>query len=243
MFVQVTQSKRGQKTYLTYLVRQSFRTPQGPRSRTVCNLTGLPAELRELITRALRGEPCAAVGQLTLSAALDYGGLAVLAEAWQRWGLEEALAPIASVPQRRLLQAMVFSRLLFPCAKLALAEQAQGTALAQACGLAAEEPFEEDELYAAMDELNGRWVRIEKALYRKAFAQGVRLVLYDLTSVSFEGQGPEGLSRYGHSRDHRSDRPQVLLAVATDGQGVPIHVEVLRGNRADTTTLQGPLQT
>jgi transposase len=31
------------------------------------------------------------------------------------------------------------------------------------------------------------------------------------------------------------------LAVATDTQGVPIHLEVLRGNRADTTTLQGLL--
>jgi transposase len=64
-----------------------------------------------------------------------------------------------------------------------------------------------------------------------------------LTSVYFEGNGPEHISRYGHSRDHRSDRPQVLLAVATDTQGVPVHVQVLRGNRADTTTLQGLLKT
>ena len=38
MFVQVTQCKRRSSTYLTYLVRESFRTPQGPRSRTVCNI-------------------------------------------------------------------------------------------------------------------------------------------------------------------------------------------------------------
>src|ERR1039458_4061555 len=73
--------------------------------------------------------------------------------------------------------------------------------------------------------------------------QGVSLVLYDLTSVYFEGDGPLGISRYGHSRDHRSDRPQVLLAVATDVRGVPLHLEVLRGNRGDTTTLQGLLAT
>src|SRR2546429_30750 len=51
------------------------------------------------------------------------------------------------------------------------------------------------------------------------------------------------ISPYGHSRDHRSDRPQVLLAVATDAQGLPLHLEVLRGNRGDTTTLQGLLST
>src|SRR2546429_7727949 len=49
-------------------------------------------------------------------------------------------------------------------------------------------------------------------------------------------------SEYGHSGDQRSDRPQVLLAVATDAQGLPLHLEVLRGNRGDTTT-QGLLST
>ena len=67
-------------------------------------------------------------------------------------------------------------------------------------------------------------------------------MLYDLTSVYFEGKGPFGCSAYGYRRDHRPERPQGLLAVATDSEGVPLHVEVLRGNRADTTTLQGLLQ-
>jgi transposase len=31
----------------------------------------------------------------------------------------------------------------------------------------------------------------------------------------------------------------VLLAVVADAGGVPSHLEVLRGNRVDTTTLQG----
>ena len=91
-----------------------------------------------------------------------------------------------------------------------------------------------------MDELTGRWVGMEK---QQSFPQGISLVLYDLTSVYFEGDGPEGTSQYGHSRDHRPDRPQVLLAVATDVRGVPLHLEVLRGNRGDTTTLQGLLAT
>jgi transposase len=51
------------------------------------------------------------------------------------------------------------------------------------------------------------------------------------------------LARYGHSRDHRSDRPQIILAVATDTAGLPLHVSILRGNRNDTQTLQGLLHT
>jgi transposase len=94
-----------------------------------------------------------------------------------------------------------------------------------------------------MDQLNGQWVPLEKQLYQRAFPQAVRLVLYDLTSVYFEGKGPAHLATYGHSRDHRSDRPQIILAVATDTEGLPLHVSVLRGNRNDTKTLQGLLHT
>ena len=45
----------------------------------------------------------------------------------------------------------------------------------------------EDDLYGAMDQFNGQWVSLEKQLYQRAFPQAVRLVLYDLTSVYFEG--------------------------------------------------------
>jgi hypothetical protein len=150
MFVQATKSKRGAKTDVSYLVRESFRTEQGPRSRTVCNISALPPAVRELVRAALAGKPCVPLEQLELSAALNYGGLAVLRDAWQRFGLERLFADIPNPRERSLLQALVFGRVLFPCAKLALAEEARGTLLAAACGLnQAEETFPEDELYRA----------------------------------------------------------------------------------------------
>ena len=244
MFVQATKCQHGHATYLTYLVRESFRTPQGPRSRTICNITALPPDTRQLIAQSLAGQSFIPSQSLELTEAWSFGGLAVLRQAWDELGLERLFATVSSLRHVGLLKAMVFGRILFPSAKLALVDQARGTLLAAACGLdQSREDFDEDDLYAAMDQLNGRWVPMEKQLYAQGFPQGVSLVLYDLTSVYFEGNGPAGISRYGHSRDHRSDRPQVLLAVATDAQGVPLHLEVLRGNRADTTTLQGLLRT
>lgn len=244
MFVQTTtSSRRNGKSYVSYLVRESFRTPDGPRSRTVCNITHLPAATRDLIVDSLKGQHFLPTSQVELHEALDYGGLAVLNDAWSRFRLDELLAPIGSKRQRGLLQAVIYSRLLFPCAKLSLAAQAQGTWVAQACGLDPNESFDEDDIYTAMDQLNGQWVSLEKQLYQRAFPQSVRLVLYDLTSVYFEGAGPEHFARYGHSRDHRGDRPQIILAVATDPEGLPIHLSILRGNRNDTQTLQGLLHT
>lgn len=244
MFVQTTKSARQNgKTYVSYLVRESFRTAEGPRSRTVCNITELPADTRDLIAASLKGQSFLPAQAVQLEEALDYGGLAVLNDAWSRFRLHELFADIGSARQRGLLQATIYSRLLFPCAKLSLAHKAQGTWLAQACGLAATESFNEDDIYSAMDQLNGHWVSLEKQLYQRAFPQAVRLVLYDLSSVYFEGKGPDYLARYGHSRDHRGDRPQIILAVATDTEGLPLHVSILRGNRNDTQTLQGLLHT
>jgi transposase len=244
MFVQVTKCRHGQHSYLTYLVRESFRTPKGPRSRTICNITALPPDTRDLIAQSLRGQSFLPSDQLDLAEALSFGGLAVLHQAWDQLGLERLFEGLNHPRVGGLLKAMIFGRVLFPSAKLALVDHARGTLLAAACGLdQATEDFDEDDLYAAMDQLTGRWVGMEKRLYTTGFPQGVSLVLYDLTSVYFEGDGPAGISRYGHSRDHRSDRPQVILAVAADALGVPIHLEVLRGNRGDTTTLQGLLTT
>src|SRR5438046_7107639 len=84
---------------------------------------------------------------------------------------------------------------LFPSAKLALVDHARGTLLAAACGLdQASEDFDENDLYAAMDELSGKWVGMEKQLYAQSVPRGVWLGLYDLTSGSCEGGGLDRIS-------------------------------------------------
>src|SRR5437763_15386530 len=87
MFVQATKCKRGNTTYLTYLVRESFRTPQGPRSRTICNITALPPETRERISQSLQGCSVVAAESLQLAEAWNFGVLMVLPTAWGVFGL------------------------------------------------------------------------------------------------------------------------------------------------------------
>jgi hypothetical protein len=69
----------------------------------------------------------------------------------------------------------------------------------------------------------------------------LRLVCYDLTSTYFEGSvAPSArfASRaFGYSRDHRSDRPQVVIGLLCTGDGIPIAHHVFAGNTADVSTL------
>ena len=122
MFVQTTTSSRKNgKTYVSFLVRESFRTPDGPRSRTICNITDLPVHTRDLIVASLKGQDFLPADQVQLHEALDYGGLAVLNEAWSRFGLGELFADLGSARQRGLLQAVITGgqiewSIMFACA-------------------------------------------------------------------------------------------------------------------------------
>ncbi len=170
MFVQATRCKHGKSTYLTYLVRESFRTPKGPRSRTVCNITALPPQTRELISLSLRGCSFVDTDALHLAEAWNFGGIAVLHQAWQDFGLDGLFSFVENARNAGLLKAMILGRILFPSAKLALADHARGTLLAVACGLdQANEDFDEDDLYGAMDQLNGHWAALERQLYQQSF--------------------------------------------------------------------------
>src|SRR6516165_2527675 len=53
----------------------------------------------------------------------------------------------------------------------------------------------------------------------------------------FRGRRRPSLGQYGHSKDHRPDLKQVVLAVVIDGRGRPICSELWPGNTTDVTTL------
>jgi hypothetical protein len=80
---------------------------------------------------------------------------------------------------------------------------------------------------------------IEEALFARTrdLFTGLELVFFDTTSIYFEGRGGETIGRYGKSKDHRSDRKQMVVAVVLDGQGRPVCCEFWPGNTSDARTL------
>jgi hypothetical protein len=80
---------------------------------------------------------------------------------------------------------------------------------------------------------------VEERLFshRRDLFSRLDLVFMDTTSLSFEGAGGQTLGRHGHSKDHRPDLPQMILAVLIDGDGRPVCSELWPGNVADITGL------
>lgn len=70
----------------------------------------------------------------------------------------------------------------------------------------------------------------------------VDLISFDTTSTYFETEGddgPDGLRRFGHSKDHRHDRPQAVIGMAVTREGIPAWVWTFPGNSADVALLVG----
>lgn len=93
--------------------------------------------------------------------------------------------------------------------------------------------------YRTLDQLVDAKEEIEVALYhrlRDLFSLKPELVLYDITSTYFEGTGPAGFAKHGHSRDSKPHNVQVIVAVVMVS-GWPIAHHVWAGNEVDHTTV------
>jgi transposase len=79
----------------------------------------------------------------------------------------------------------------------------------------------------------------EEALFdrRRDLFSDLELVFFDTTSIYFEGEGGVDLGQYGHSKDHRPDRKQMVVGAILDGEGRPLCCELWPGNVTDVKTL------
>lgn len=80
---------------------------------------------------------------------------------------------------------------------------------------------------------------VEERLFeaRRELFSELSVVFMDTTSLYFEGAGGETLGRRGHSKDHRPDLMQMIVAVVMDQQGRPLCCEMWPGNTTDVTVL------
>lgn len=220
------------KTYESHLLRRSYREDGKVKNETVGNVSHLPAEVIDLIRRALRGETFAPVAEtFEITASVAHGDARAVAIAMRKLGFAELLS---SRPCREadLITALVTARLIAPHTKLATTRWWRASTLAEDLGVA---DADENDLYHAMDWLLERQSAIEKKLAARHLDEN-SLVLYDLSSSYFEGKNCP-LAKLGHNRDGTGHKLQVNYGLLTTSRGCPVAVSVYEGNTNDAKTL------
>ena len=226
------------------LLRESYREAGKTKNRTLANLSRWPAERIEQLRAVLRGDKLLPAAEaVEVVRALPHGHVLAALGTARRIALDAVLPRRAPQRRRDLALALIVARLLEPAAKLATARMLDPATASHSLGeMLGLGKVAAKEVYATLDWLGREQLLIEATLARRHLKDGA-LLLYDVTSTYLEGRCCE-LAQHGYSRDHRGDRPQIVIglmcaakpALAKAG-GCPVAVEVFEGNTADPVTL------
>ena len=220
------------------LLRESYRQDGKVKNRTLANLSSWPEAKVDALARALKGQPPPAAdldGAFEITRSLPHGHVAAVLGTLRQLGLEELIGPEPS-RQRDLVAAMVVAQVIAPDSKLAIARGLRDATAASSLGeILGVGGCDEDDLYAAMDWLAARQERIEDGLAARHLA-GATLVLYDVSSAAFEGRTCP-LGAIGHPKDGVRGRLQIVYGLLTSKDGIPVTIEVFKGNTGDPMTV------
>lgn len=230
------------KTYVTHLLRHTYREDGKVKHLTVGNLSDLPDDLIDVIRKRLAGEPLPAEnGDFDIVRSLPHGHVAAVLGTLQKIGLDRLVASKAC-REAKLVTAMIVLRIIAPGSKLSnltsmQPETAEHT-LADELQLG---DIQTPELYEAMDWLLARQKRIENKLAKKHLQEGT-LVLYDVSSSYYTGRQSE-LIKMGYNRDGKPGEPQIVYGLLCASDGCPVAIEVFSGNTADPTAFTAQVNT
>ena len=221
----------------TVLLRKSYREDGKTKKQTLANLSELNAEQIEQMRAVLRGERLLpATRALEIVRSLPHGHVLAALGTARRIDLAGLFPRRGPERKHTLALALIIARLLDPAAKLATARMLNASTACHSLGaVLGLGTVTARELYATLDWLGREQPFIENTLARRHLRDGA-LLLYDVTSTYLEGRHCE-LARYGYSRDHRRDRPQLVIGLLCASDGCPVAVQVFEGNTADPATL------
>jgi len=218
------------------LLRQAFRQNGKVKNRTLANLSHWPPARIQALRRALRGDFDHA--EIAPQLGLIFGLLYVLKHLADTLGLTAALG---KTMLGKLALFLVLARVAHRGSRLSAVRWARDHAVEEVLALPG---FDEDDLYAALDDLCARQEKIETALYARYLRQHPQpphMFLYDVTSSYLEGTQNE-LGAFGYDRDGKKGKLQIVIGLLSDGEGEPLAVRVMTGNTADSTTVVEQIQ-
>jgi hypothetical protein len=141
------------------------------------------------------------------------------------------LQRILGVRQYELLRHVIMARIAWPSSKLRASKNLLKHFYID---------ISVDRMYRLMDTLEGQEPSIQGALLnalRPLIGEKVEVLFFDVTTLYFESMDEDDLRRFGFSKDQKTHLTQVVLALATTQDGLPVGYKLFPGNTAETSTL------
>ena len=102
------------------------------------------------------------------------------------------------------------------------------------------EAFDLDSIYRLMDRIADREEWVKGKIARRTiglFKEKIHVAFFDVTTLYFESFVPDELRVCGYSKDNKVKETQVVLAVMTTTDGLPLDYELYPGNTYEGGTL------
>jgi hypothetical protein len=263
MYLRRTQRRNKDGSVVGYLALAHNERVEGvPRAKVLLNLGREDTLDRDGLERLVgsigrylgKGEADAgtlARTELRVTDARPIGAAWALDALWRRLGVERAIERALQGHRHRhdverVIFTLVANRAIQPASKLAAAEWATHDAAIP--GL---QGVDSDAAYRAMDVLATADASgaVQEAVFFSVadlLNLEVDLLFFDTTSTYFAIEDDDGdagdqeaqaLRRFGHSKDHRPDRPQVVIGLAVTRTGIPVRCWTWPGSTADQSVI------
>nr|WP_287007067.1 IS1634 family transposase [Candidatus Aquicultor secundus] len=159
---------------------------------------------------------------------------------WERLGIASAIGELLKTRHfetdvERTLFALVANRAINPTSKLSAVSWMKGDVVIKNLS-----NVTDDHAYRAMDFLLDADEAIQKEVFfsvANLLNLEVDLLFFDTTSTYFEAD-EDDFRKYGNTKDHRDDRPQVVVGLAVTREGIPVRSWVFQGNTADMALVE-----
>ncbi|MFQ6052542.1 MAG: IS1634 family transposase [Methanosarcinales archaeon] len=217
---------------------KSYREDGKVKHKYIENISHLSVRQRDGLKKILKNPKAIAIDNLKefIRRGYDYGNIVFFLYMMHQLGIVNVLSKFLSKKSLSLIVAVLLNRLLKPSSKMEAISWIKGTVFPFFCSLRKKE-YHPNRVYEAMDEVKDNMDGILEEFYKLSGGKPLFL-LYDITSIYFEGEGVKKGKR-GYSRDYRPDRPQVLLGIVLNEKGFPVHFEIFDGNLRDKATVEG----
>lgn len=251
MFIKKSASKRNGRVHETYQIVESYRDEnRKTKQRILLHLGPADKFLKQDIDSLINGLLKAKGMNLSeldneFDSAKSFGQIWALLHLWNELKLSQTIAGEKKKTNIEFdldshLKSLILNRIDDPCSKLKLLTWLKTVHIP---GLE-KNSIRYEYLLRTMDFIISNKKEIEDRIahrFMSIFDTDIKLCFYDITSTYFEAGSSlveDDIRQKGYTRDHRSDREQIVIGVVMTRDNIPIAHYTFPGNTADRSTVK-----